>query len=112
MTSKELSTFSDSQLRKLYSLISALVCQSTEEMKEFNEEAAWAAETPTMIYHKMRRSVAFTTIAIAELEAHFTKGIRHESPETLEWSSMEATLSSSFDSDGFDLVLNGFLSAV
>ena len=111
MSTTELNAFTDAQLRTIYALIRAFVCNSAEEMAEFDADNTWHVETPTQVYLNMRRPVAFTMMAIDELRASFTKTTRHESPETMEWSSMEHTTSNVLDAEGFKFTLNGFIQA-
>ena len=112
MSEAELNTFSDAQLRTIYALIRAFVCNTAEEMGVFDAEIAWHVGAPTQIYSSYaRRSVAFTQLAISELREAFTKTTRHESPETLEWSSLEHTVSNVLDAQGFKLTLNSFIRA-
>ena len=112
MSTTELNAFTDAQLRTIYALIRAFVCNSAEEMVEFDADNAWHVGTPTQVYCKMRPSVAFTMLAICQMRLAFTSTTRHESPETLEWSSMEHTTSNVLDAEGFKFTLNGFIQAV
>jgi hypothetical protein len=97
-----LEAFSDDKLRIACKRALTLLSIPTNETEEFKADVTRYAEGFIETGATKRKSVAYTWAILDEVNGLSKRCVTHESPETKEWSSMEATYSHWTDNDHYN----------
>lgn len=112
MTISELTTYTDTQLRILFSLIRAFVCSAPTDYDEFTDDIKWDLENRDFSHLSDRKAVIGVWLALEELKMECTNTVIHDHVESNGETIFDVSSTKVFNEALYTCTIEGFKTTI